>query len=72
MKHYNLCENGKFDKQGKQNIVCEVIEFDDGQVVAKWTGTIRSLVIHSNIDDFKQISLNDGRVLYEYTNSIIE
>ncbi len=60
MKYYNLCESGKCEI-----ILCEVIEFDDGQVVAKWTGTIRSLVIHCNIDDFKQISLNDGRVLYE-------
>jgi hypothetical protein len=65
MNIYHLYENGKFDQRGEEHILCEVVEFDDGQVVAKWTGLIRSLVIHKNLDEFKQISLNDKRELYQ-------
>jgi hypothetical protein len=65
MNIYDLYEKGKFDEKGNQHILCEIIEFDDGQVVAKWRGSIRSLVIHKNINEFKQISLNDNRELYK-------
>jgi hypothetical protein len=72
MKNYDLCEKGKFDKQGRQHILCEVVEFDDGQVIAKWCGAIRSLVIHKTIEDFKQISLNNDRVLFQYDNEVLD
>jgi hypothetical protein len=72
MKNYDLYEKGKFDKEDRQHILCEIVEFDDGQVVAKWTGFIKSLVIHKDINDFKQISLNNDRVLFQYDNEVLD
>ncbi len=65
MNIYHLYEKGKLNDQGEEHILCEVVEFDDGQVVAKWTGKIRSLVIHLNLEAFKNISLNDSRSLWQ-------
>ncbi len=56
MNFYSLVE-----KSGK--VLADVIEFEDGQVVVKWTGSIGSLVIHKSLNEFKQISLNDNREL---------
>jgi hypothetical protein len=65
MNIYDLYEKGKYDEQGNEHVLCDVIEFDDGQVIAKWRGIVRSLVIHKNLDEFKSISLNDRRTLWK-------
>jgi hypothetical protein len=64
MNIYHLYEKGIVNHLGEERIICDVIEFDDGQVVVKWGGEIRSLVIHSNLDEFKKISLNEKRELF--------
>ena len=43
--------------------LAQVIEFDDGQVVVKWSGSIRSLAIHKDLKEFESISLNEKRLL---------
>ena len=56
-----------FDLYENQNekLIAEVICFDDGQVVVKWKGDVQSLVIHKNMDEFKNISVTGVRVLWQ-------
>ena len=65
MNIYHLYEKGKCNEHGEEHILCEIIEFDDGQVVVKWAGKIRSLVIHRNLDEFKSISLSENREIWQ-------
>lgn len=60
MNIYHLQERGKFNET---YVLCEVIEFDDGQTLAKWIGNVRLLVIHKDIEEFKEMALNDTREL---------
>jgi hypothetical protein len=60
MQYYQLYENNEEEK-----ISAHVIVFDDGQTIVKWTGLIKSLVIHNNLDEFKSISVRDGRTLFQ-------
>ncbi len=45
-----------------ENVLAIIIDFGDS-VVVKWLGEISSIVIHSSLDNFKKISLNNGRKL---------
>jgi hypothetical protein len=60
MQYYQLYENNEEEK-----ITAHVIVFDDGQTVVKWCGNVQSLVIHKNLDEFKTISVRDGRTLIQ-------
>ncbi len=57
MEFYTL-----YDSKNEKELA-EIVEFDDGQVVVKWNGKIGSLVIHKNLEEFKEISLNENRKL---------
>ena len=52
-----------YESQESEKLLAEIVEFDDGQVVVKWCGDVRSLVIFKNLDEFKTISLYKGRQL---------
>jgi hypothetical protein len=59
-RFYNLYSD---DTENRQ-LICEIVEFSDNQVIAKWClSSIRSLVIHSSLEDFKTISVNGTRNL---------
>jgi hypothetical protein len=47
----------------KEKELAQVIEFEDGQVVAKWSGKVNSLIIHKNLQEFKDVSLFKHRIL---------
>ncbi len=49
-------------EDNSENALALVIDFGDN-VVVKWLGEISSIVIHSSLDNFKKISLNNGRKL---------
>ena len=57
MEFYSLI-NIKNEKE-----IAEVVEFDDGQVVVKWIGKVNGLIIHKNLQEFKDVSLNKSRIL---------
>lgn len=52
----------------KNQILADVIEFDDGQLIVKWRGGVASLVIHKSLDEFKTISVNESRELISKLN----
>lgn len=57
----------------KQKELAEIIEFEDGQVVAKWSGKIGSLIIHKNLQEFKDVSLHKNRILiYDGVQSVCD
>jgi len=50
----------------KEKELAQIIEFEDGQVVAKWSGKVNGLIIHKNLQEFKDVSLLKNRaLLYE-------
>ncbi len=57
MEFYTL-----YDSKNEKELA-EIVEFDDGQVVVKWNGIISGLIIHKNLDEFKEISLVGNRTL---------
>ncbi len=57
MEFYTL-----YDSKNEKELA-EIVEFDDGQVVVKWNGRISGLIIHKNLEEFKEISLNENRKL---------
>ena len=65
MNIYELYDAGKYDEQGNELVLCDIIEFSDGQVVCKWRGEVKSLAVHKNMEEFKIISLNEFRTLYQ-------
>ena len=56
MKFYSLIDS-------KGNFLADIVEFDDGQVVVKWDGKVKSLVIHKCLQEFIDISVHNGRTL---------
>jgi len=57
----------------KEKELAQIIEFDDGQVVAKWNGRVNGLIIHKNLQEFKDVSLLKNRVLmYEGVKCIYD
>lgn len=47
----------------KEKELAQIIEFEDGQVVAKWNGRISGLIIHKNLEEFKEVLLVKNRIL---------
>jgi len=47
----------------KEKELAQIIEFDDGQVVAKWSGKVNGLIIHKNLQEFKDVSMLKNRAL---------
>ena len=39
------------------NIVAQGIEYDDKQISMKWLGDVKSIVIHKNLKELKNISV---------------
>jgi hypothetical protein len=37
----------------KEKELAQIIEFEDGQVVAKWSGKVNGLIIHKNLQEFR-------------------
>ncbi len=56
---YQLC-----DKDDESKCYADVIILCDGQVVVKWHGKVKSLVVFNNLDDFENTSVkNHNRVV---------
>lgn len=57
----------------KEKELAQVIEFEDGQVIAKWSGKVNSLIIHKNLQEFKDVSLFKHRILlYEGVQRVFD
>lgn len=56
--------------EGKENVVAQIVEFSDGQVVVKWCGDVKSLVVFNNIKEFEKVSVTPHNRRIIFSNNI--
>jgi hypothetical protein len=58
---YQLIECKDDDEDDDGKIYADVIEFSDKQVVVKWRGAVKSLVVFNNYDDFYNTNVKNHK-----------
>jgi hypothetical protein len=58
---YQLIECKEDDEDDDGKIYADVIEFSDKQVVVKWRGAVKSLVVFNNYDDFYNTNVKNHK-----------